>query len=100
MLKSSGSDALFFDSEPTRGGRKQRCRDISGLSRCLCGESVKPDDGDSIKCRRAGCETVWVSNCVDFASSRLNQINKLSIIFVVLAMRVQDQDIGLATHVH
>lgn len=61
---ASGSDLLFFDSEPTRVGRRRRCRDMSGLSLCLCGERVKPGDIESIKCQRTGCETVWVSNCV------------------------------------
>ena len=70
--KPSGSDILFFDSAPTRVGHKRRCRDMTGLSLCLCGESVQPGDVGSIRCQRAGCETIWVSNCVDFATSRLN----------------------------
>jgi len=83
----SGSDNLFFDSEPTRMGRKRRCRDISGLSLCLCGVSVPPDEEGSVQCQKAGCEMIWVSDCVDFAHSRLNQV---SIIFGVLGMRTKD----------
>lgn len=47
---ASGSDFLFFDSEPTCVGYKQRCRDISGLSLCLYGEQVQPEDIGSIQC--------------------------------------------------
>ena len=65
---------------------------MSGLSLCLCGESVQPDDTGSIRCQRTGCETVWVSNCCEFAGSRLNRV---SIIFSVLGIRTQDQDAGL-----
>ena len=65
----SGSDLLFFDSELTRMGCRQRCRDMSGLSLCLCGESVQPSDVGSIRCQRTGCETTWVSNGVDFTQA-------------------------------
>jgi hypothetical protein len=98
--ESSGSiplDILFLDSEPTRVGRRRRCRDMSGLSLCLCGESVQPGEIGSIQCQRAGCETIWVSKYVDFACPRLNL---LSIIFGVLGMRIQDQDIGLVRCAH
>ena len=95
--RSVPPDILFLDSEPTRVGRRRRCRDMSGLSLCLCGESVKPSEIGSIQCQRAGCETIWVSKCVDFASPRLNL---LSIIFGVLGMRIQDQDIGLVRCAH
>ena len=44
----SGSDAVFFDTELTHMGCRQRCRDMSGLSQCLCGERVEPDDVGSI----------------------------------------------------
>jgi len=77
------SNLQFFDSEPTCVGRKQRCRDISGLSVCLCGERVREGDVDSIKCHRNGCETIWVSCCIDFSCSRLK---RLSIIFDALSM--------------
>lgn len=55
------STTLFFESEPTRVGRRRKCRDMSDLSLCLCGDSARPDDAGSIRCQRAGCETVWVS---------------------------------------
>jgi hypothetical protein len=72
---------------------------MSGLSQCLCGERVEPDDVGSIRCQRTGCETIWVSDCVDFVGSRLT-LNRLSIILGALAMRMQARDIGLARHVH
>lgn len=46
--ESSGSDAVFFDSEPTYVGHKQRCRDMSSLSQCLCGEGMRPGDESAI----------------------------------------------------
>jgi len=95
---SSGSDLLFFNSELTRGGCRRRCRDMSGLSLCLCGESVHPGDVGSIRCQRTGCETTWVSTCVNCTGSRLNQ--QLSIIFAALGMRIQGLDIGLVRRAH
>ena len=56
------STTVFFKSEPMRVGRRQKCRDMSDLSLCLCGDSTRPDDAGSIRCQRAGCETVWVSH--------------------------------------
>lgn len=55
------SEPFFLTSELTRAGRRRKCRDMSGLSLCLCGVSVRPDSMGSIQCQRAGCETVWVS---------------------------------------
>ena len=94
--ESPRSNPVFFNSEPTRVGRRWRCRNMSDLSLCLCGESAHPGDAtdvslSSIRCQRTGCETIWVSNFVDFVSSRLN---RLSFIFGVLGMRTLDQDIG------
>ena len=96
----SGSGIVFFDTEPTRMGRRRRCRDMSGLSQCLCGVSVQQGDLGSIQCHRDGCETTWVSSCADFASSRLN-LNRLSIIVSVSATRMQVrlQNSGLAMYV-
>jgi hypothetical protein len=56
------TEPFLLTSEPTRAGRKWKCRDMSGLSLCLCGVSVQPDSVGSIRCQRTGCETVWVSN--------------------------------------
>ena len=95
--KPDGSDILFFDSEPTRVGCRRRCRDMSGLSQCLCGETVGPGDAGSIQCQRAGCETIWVSKFDAFASSKLK---RLSIIFGVLCMTMRDHNIGPVRHVH
>jgi len=66
-LNSYNSDALEMEpflltSEPTRAGRRWKCRDMSSLSLCLCGVSVQPDTAGSIRCQRAGCETIWVSD--------------------------------------
>ena len=99
LSELSGSELLFFDSEPTRMGRKRRCRDMSGLSQCLCGEIAKPSDVDSIQCQKDGCETTWVGDSVDFSGSRLNQF---SIIFGVSGMRMEtrDRDSGLARCAH
>jgi len=93
--QSTGSELLFFDSEPTHAGRKQQCRDMSGLSQCLCRKSVPSGDAGLVKCRRVGCETGWVSKFVDFENSRLNQC---SITFGVLDMRTQDPRLGLVRH--
>ena len=91
----SGSEVIFLDSEPTRVGCGRKCGDMSGLSLCLCGESAQLDDVGSIQCERTGCETVWVSSCSYFVSSRLN---RLSITSGVLGMRMQLQNTGLASH--
>ena len=55
------SEPIFIDSEPTRAGRKRKAKDMTGLSVCLCGEHAKPDDVGSIRCRKTGCATIWVS---------------------------------------
>ena len=64
---SYNSDALEMEpflltSEPTRAGRRRKCRDMSSLSLCLCGVNMQPDTAGSIRCQRAGCETIWVSD--------------------------------------
>ena len=56
------SITVFFESEPTCVGQRQKCRDMSDLSLCLCGDSARLDDAGSIRCQRARCETVWVSH--------------------------------------
>ena len=71
---------------------------MSDLSLCLCGENIQPDDVASVQCQRTRCKMIWVSTCVDFASSRLNQ---LSITLGVLDLRMMnDLDIGFARHAH
>jgi hypothetical protein len=55
-----------FDALETRVGRKRRTRDLhSILSVCTCGLEVSEEEivqnKDVILCRRAGCETGWVS---------------------------------------
>ena len=59
---TSDTEPFFPVLEMTHVGRKRKCRDMSGLSLCLCGVSVQPDDVGSIRCQRTGCETVWVSD--------------------------------------
>lgn len=92
------SGSLFFDSEPTRGGRKRKCRDMSGLSLCLCGECVQPGDIDSIRCHRTGCEMIWVSHCVDFVTFVGFTLSQHSIIIGALGMGTQDLKIGFVRH--
>jgi hypothetical protein len=62
--------------ELTHTGRRWKHKDISGLSQCLCGESVLLGDVGSIQCQRAGCETVWVSNpsLLPFGTSQADYI--------------------------
>jgi hypothetical protein len=43
-LMTNQLTTLFFKSEPMCVGQRQKCRDMSGLSLCLCGESARPDD--------------------------------------------------------
>ena len=94
----SGLNLLFFNSELTWVGHRQRCRDISDLSLCLCRENIQLNNVASVQCQRTRCEMIWVSTYVDFASSRLNQ---LSITLGVLDLRMMnDLDIGFARHAH
>jgi len=62
FMRGSDPDPLFFESEPTRTSRRQKCRDISGLSQCLCGDIAKLNEEGSIQCQKIGCKTVWVSS--------------------------------------
>ena len=61
VASTDQSTTLFFESEPTHVGQRRKCRDMSDLSLCLCGDSARPDDTGSIRCQRARCETIWVS---------------------------------------
>jgi len=61
-MRGSDPDPLFFESEPTHTSRRRKCRDISGLSQCLCGDIAKPNEEGSIQCQKIGCKTVWVSS--------------------------------------
>jgi hypothetical protein len=88
------------EPELTPAGRRAKRWDMTGLSLCLCGERAQSGDTGSIKCQRAGCETVWVSgpSLLALEGSRLNDI--LSIILNVSTMRTHDQEIGFARLVH
>jgi hypothetical protein len=92
----SSTDPIFLDSEPTRVGRKWKAKDMSGLSICLCGEHAKPDDVGSIRCRKAGCATVWV--CCSTTFSKFVANTTYSTIFNVLGMRMRDQGAGYVSH--
>ena len=52
----SDPDPLFIESEPTRTGRRRKCRDMSRLSQCLCGDTAKPNEEGSIQCQKVGCD--------------------------------------------
>ena len=93
------STTLFFESEPTRVGRRRKCRDMSGLSLCLCGESARRDDAESIRCQHAGCETVWVS-LTSNTFRTLTDNGTHSTTFDVLDTRTHDQGHGRARPVH
>lgn len=58
----SDPDLLFIESEPTHTSQRWKCRDMSGLSQCLCGETAKLNEEGSIQCQKVGCETAWVSS--------------------------------------
>ena len=90
------STTLFFESEPTHVGRRRKCRDMSGLSLCLCSDSARPDDAGSIRCQRAGCETVWVSFTSNSFRILKDSNGTHSTTFNALGTRTYDQDHGLA----
>ena len=49
--------------------RKRKVVDIGELEDCLCGSRAEPTTNNVIRCKRVGCETVWVSEltfCQDF----------------------------------
>ena len=71
--KSPGMAPEFIESEPTCVGQRRRCRDMSGLSVCLCGNCAELGDVASIQCQKIGCETIWVSFLLYF------QVHNLSI---------------------
>jgi hypothetical protein len=54
------------DPMRTRYGRARRARDLTVLSECVCGVTVSSDEilekQAVIQCKKAGCETQWVSN--------------------------------------
>ena len=91
----SSTKPTFLDSEPTHAGRKQKAKDMSGLTVCLCGEHIKPGDEGSIQCQKAGCATVWVCDSATFDKSMAN--TSYSITFNVLGMRMHNQEAGYAS---
>jgi hypothetical protein len=58
---------FLIDGPATRIGRKHRTKDVLSMIRdCVCGVSVGEEEGPTIKCKRTGCETGWVSGkCQD-----------------------------------
>jgi hypothetical protein len=90
------ADPVFFESEPTHTSRRWKCRDMSRLSQCLCGDTVKPNEEGSIQCQKVGCKTVWVSShfhnwpvlCFDLLANSVHSI--ISSVF----------NLGTTIHVH
>ena len=69
--RPSTSDSDIVSEEPLgrRERRKRKVVDIGGLDDCLCGSRAEPTANNVIRCKRVGCETVWVSKptfCRDF----------------------------------
>ena len=64
-LNQSPETSLFTDAPKTRSGRVRRAQDFALLSECICGEVVSSEEVlanlEVIQCKRAGCETKWVS---------------------------------------
>ena len=54
--------AVCTEGRPTRGGRKRRILDLSGLSECLCGTGAIEGEAGLITCGASGCETKRVSD--------------------------------------
>ena len=94
----SPTEPIFLDSEPTRTGRKRKAKDMSGLTVCFCGERAKPDDEGSIRCRKAGCATLWVCLPATFRIFIAN--TSYSIILNVLGIRTRGRGPGCVTHAH
>lgn len=61
------------DGSRRRSKRKRDRNTIEAFSQCLCGESVASEDmadpRKALKCKKAGCETVWVRE--EMSSCRL-----------------------------
>jgi hypothetical protein len=69
-LDASSSNPYTVYAPETRTGRKRKARDLHAmLAVCTCGEAVTEfeitRDENVIECRRAGCETIWVSEIVN-----------------------------------
>ena len=99
----SDPEPLFFDSEPMCASRRWKCRDMSRLSQCLCGDTAKPNEEGLIQCQKVGCKTVWVSSCFHNQPMMLfdllaNSVH--SITFSALGMRVRVHKAEPVMHVH
>ena len=70
VARVDATDSYFtVDAPETRAGRKRKARDLhSILAVCTSGHAVSEDEilqnSGIIMCRRAGCETGWVSQIV------------------------------------
>lgn len=69
LLDASSGNPFTVSALETRTGRKRKTRDLHAmLAVCTCGEAVTENeiaqDENVIDCRRAGCETGWVSEIV------------------------------------
>jgi hypothetical protein len=70
-VDASTENPFTVEAPETRAGRKRKARDLhSILVVCTCGEAVSESEisqnRDIIRCRRAGCETGWVSQIIIF----------------------------------
>ena len=66
---TSDSEIVSEETLGRRERRKRRVVDIGGLDDCLCVSRAEPTANNVIRCKRVGCETVWVSKptfCTDF----------------------------------
>ena len=46
----SDPEPLFIESKPIHTSQRQKCRDMSGLSQCLCGNTAKLNKDGLIQC--------------------------------------------------
>ena len=104
-VRVSDPEPLFFESEPTHAGQRRKCRDMSGLSQCLCGDTAKPNEEGSIQCQKVGCETVWVSSRfhdrpVMFFDSLANYVHSITFSALGTKMHWHVHEAGPVMHVH
>lgn len=50
MAAKSPTEPTFLNSKPMHTGRKQKAKDMSGLTLCFYGDHAKPGDVGSIRC--------------------------------------------------
>lgn len=64
-LHETDKGLFTLEAPKTRSGRVRCARDFAMLSICTCGESITDEEVAAhqgiIQCKKAGCETKWVS---------------------------------------